>query len=270
MLLSRSKMKLNFDWGYYFDFVFLLTKKEIKSRYKRTLLGFLWVVLNPIFQMLIIGFIFQYLIPIKIENYFLFLMGGLLPWNFFTNSILRTTPLLVMERSLIQKAAFPREIMVAAAVLANLFHSLIATLVFLIFLAILKANILASLGFLLTSLGLLTLLYGFLLIFTLATSLILAALYVKFRDLIFIVQLFIQLIFYGVPIIYSLEMLPVFLRNLLYFNPLVSFIEVFRSITLGSIFNVLAASLVASFFLIYLLFGIFFFKKESKNFDDWF
>lgn len=263
-------MKIYFNWRYYLDFVFLLTKKEIKARYKRTLLGFLWVILNPFLQMLIIGLIFQFFVPMKIENYFLFLFAGLLPWNFFSGSLIRTTPLLVQERSLIQKAAFPRELMVVSAVLANLFHTLVATLVFLLFLAFLKTNFWFGVLFFFSSLLSLSLFFVFLLFFTLATSLIVAALYVKIRDLVFIVQLSVQLLFYSVPIIYSLEMLPEFFRKFLYFNPLVSFIEFFRLIMLGTGTNLKIALLVGIFSLFYLFFAVIFFRKESKNFDDWF
>jgi ABC-type polysaccharide/polyol phosphate export permease len=263
-------MKGAFNWRYYLDFVFLLTKKEIKARYKRTLLGFLWVILNPFLQMLIIGLIFQFFVPMKIENYFLFLFAGLLPWNFFSTSLLRATPLIVQERSLIQKAAFPRELMVVSAVLANLFHTLVASLVFLLFLSFLKTSLIVGIFFFFSSLFLVCLLFVFLLFFTLATCLIVAALYVKIRDLIFIVQLSVQLLFYSVPVIYSLDMLPELFRKLLYFNPLVGFIEFFRFIVLGTVANFESLTLICCFSVTYLILAFIFFRKESKNFDDWF
>ena len=92
----------------------------------------------------------------------------------------------------------------------------------------------------------------------------------KFRDLNFIVQLAVQLLFYAVPVVYSLDMLPEFFRQILYWNPLVSFIEVFRAITLGMSFNVQITVLVGILSFIFLLFSLFIFKKESRNFDDWF
>ncbi len=257
-------------WQYYVDFVWLLTKKEIQSRYKRTLLGFLWVILNPLLQMLIIGLVFQFFVPMKIENYFLFLFAGLLPWSFFTNSLLRTTPILVQERSLIQKAAFPRELLIVSAVLANLFHTLIASSVFLLFLVFLQSSLLAGIYFLLSRIFLFVIFFIIFLFFVLASCLIVSAEYVKFRDLNFIVQLGVQLLFYTVPVIYSLDMLPEFFRQILYWNPLVSFIEVFRAITLGTNFDIETAILVALLSLIFLFLSLFIFKKESKNFDDWF
>lgn len=267
MLFSSSSMHSKFP---YLDFIYLLTAKEIKLRYKRTLLGFTWVLLNPFLQMLIIGMVFQFVVPMRIESYFLFLFAGLLPWGFFVNALLRSTPLLVQERSLIQKAAFPRELLVLSAVLANLFHTLIAVIVFIFFLAFVQASFSAGLVFFFTSLTWSLLLLLFLLFFTLAICLLAAALYVRFRDLFFVVQLLVQLLFYGVPVIYSLTMLPDFLRSWLYLNPLVSFVEVFRGIVLDLEFNASAAWGVALFSVVFLGFSLVFFRWQSKTFDDWF
>lgn len=263
-------MKLSKKQRHWLDFLFVVTQKEIKSRYKRTFLGILWVVINPLLQMMIIGLIFQFFVPMKIENYFLFLFAGLIPWNFFINSLLRATPLLVQERSLIQKAAFPRELLVVGVVLANLFHTLINNLIFIIFLVFLKTSFVSCLTFFFSTLLFSVVFFVFLSFFTLASCLIVAALYVKFRDLIFIIQLAIQLLFYSVPVIYSLEMLPSSLVKLLYINPLVSFIELFRFITLNIKTNLFLPFIVSIVSVFYLLFAFRFFKKQSKNFDDWF
>lgn len=262
--------KLDSKKKHFLDFLFLITQKEIKSRYKRTFLGLLWVIINPFLQMLIIGLIFQFFVPMKIENYFQFLFAGLIPWNFFVNSLMKATPLLVQERSLIQKAAFPRELLVVGVVLANLFHSLINNLVFIIFLVFFKTSFFSALTFFFSTLLFSIVFFVFLSFFTLATCLIVAALYVKFRDLIFIIQLAIQLLFYSVPVIYSLDMLPSSLAKLLYINPLVSFIELFRLITLNIRTNLSLPFFVSTVSVFYLLFAFHFFKKQSKNFDDWF
>ena len=121
---------LSYFSKHWFDFVWVMTLKEIKARYKRVVLGFLWAILNPIFQMLIIGFIFQFFIPVKIDNYFYFLFAGLLPWNFFSHTFSKCTPLMLNERSLIQKAKFPREALVLSIVFSNLFHFLISLFLF--------------------------------------------------------------------------------------------------------------------------------------------
>src|SRR3990167_5732195 len=95
---------------HFFDLLIGMTEKELRARYKNTLFGFLWMFINPLLQMLVIGFIFRLFIKEPIENYFLYLLVGLLVWNFFSLSLTKTTPSIVNERSLIKKAKFPREV----------------------------------------------------------------------------------------------------------------------------------------------------------------
>src|SRR3990172_12605877 len=102
---------------YYSDFLWVMTEKEIKARYKRAVFGFLWVILNPVLQMLIIGAIFSFFI--KIPDYFLFLFTGLFAWNFFFLCVSKTTSSIVNERALLQKAKFPTEAIPISIILSN-------------------------------------------------------------------------------------------------------------------------------------------------------
>ncbi|MEK7801481.1 MAG: ABC transporter permease, partial [Pseudomonadota bacterium] len=85
-----------------------MTEKELRARYKHTVFGFVWLVVNPLLQMIIIGFVFTFFMkePIKLYNYYLFI--GLLVWNFFSLSLTKATPSIMFERALIKKSAFPR------------------------------------------------------------------------------------------------------------------------------------------------------------------
>src|SRR3989304_10296080 len=117
---------------YYSDFLWGMTEKEIKARYKRAVFGFLWILLNPLMQMIIIGAIFSYFI--KVPNYFLFLFTGLLPWQFFSLSLTKVTPSIVNERSILQKAKFPIEAIPISIILANLFNMIVSLTLFIIIL----------------------------------------------------------------------------------------------------------------------------------------
>ena len=117
---------------YYLDFLWAMTEKEFKVRYKRTLFGFLWVFINPIMQMLVIGFVFRLFIKEPIENYFLYLLSGLLVWNFFSLSMNKVTPSIVNERSLVKKAKFPREVIPISIILSNFVHLVIAFTLFMV------------------------------------------------------------------------------------------------------------------------------------------
>ncbi len=92
----------------YIDLLLIMTGNEIKARYKGTVAGFFWMIINPLLQMLIIGFVFSFFI--KVPNYFLFLFVGLLPWQFFSTSLSKATKSFVSARFLLQKTKFAKEI----------------------------------------------------------------------------------------------------------------------------------------------------------------
>jgi lipopolysaccharide transport system permease protein len=259
---------------YYIDFLLALTQKEIKARYKFAVFGFLWVVLNPLIQMLVMGFVFQFFVPVRVSNYFLFLLVGLLPWNFFSMTLARNTALMVNERTLIQKAKFPRETLILSIVLSNLFHFGIAFILLLLALIgdkILEGYSLSRLLFytvrILSSLPLClwlgVLVSGF--------SLLFSALNVKYRDINLVVQAMIPLWFYATPIVYNLTLLPPQIRWLFILNPLTSIIEIFQFLLLNQPFasSPLFIGLNLLFGLIITIIGCVVFYTESPFFDDW-
>jgi len=249
----------------YLNFLLVITEKEIKARYKHAILGFLWIFLNPLFQMIIIGFIFQNFIKVPITNYFLFLFAGLLPWNFFSYSLIKATPSIVYERALIQKAKFPREAIPLSIVLSNFFHFLVSLLLLIIFLLIS-----GSLNLSLFSIFYFLFSVFWLLIFTSGFSLLTSALNVKYRDVNFFVQALVMLWFYATPVVYPLQILPKTYLPIFQLNPLTYPFELLRhSLIVTSLppTNILLVNLAVSFLII--LLGIFIFKKENKSFSDW-
>jgi len=256
------------------NFVIAMTEKEIKTRYKHTVLGFFWILLNPLLQMAVIGFIFQFFMPVKIDNYFLFLFAGLLPWNFFSYSISKSTPCIVYERSLIQKAFFPREAIVLSIILSNFFHFLISLLLFVIILffhaIFFEFKNVFDFGFFLVRILSLVPFLLWLTLLTSSFSLFLSALNVKFRDINFVVQAVLPLWFYATPVIFTLNILPTFLRPLFYFNPMTPIIEGFH----WALLNIQPENSylwIIGFFssVFFLILGITTFRNESKYFDDW-
>lgn len=263
---------------HWLEFLAAMTEKEIKARYKHALLGFLWIVLNPIIQMVVIGFVFQFFIPVDVDNYFLFLFAGLLPWNFFAYSLIKTAPSIVYERSLIQKAKFPRETIVLSIVLSNAFHFIISLGLFLVMIfaililqEIMNLEIMPSLA--LSNMWkwlLLPLLVSWIVMLTSGLSLLSSALNVRYRDVSFIVNAFVPLWFYATPVVYTLDLLPRQLRILAYLNPMTGIIEIFHWILLNipiTSIHALALSLVTT--IASVLIGSVVFFKESPFFDDW-
>jgi lipopolysaccharide transport system permease protein len=249
-----------------------MTEKEIKARYKFAVFGFLWIVLNPLLQMLVIGFVFQFFVPVRVENYFLFLFAGLLAWNFFSLSVTKATPSIIFERTLIQKAKFPREAIVLSIVFSNLFHFVISLLLLLVVVAVLTFSSPTNVSLLFVGIRLLlgTLGVVWLTVFTSSLSLFLSAFNVKFRDINFMVQAVMPLWFYATPIVYTLDLLPQWLARWAYLNPMTAIIELFHLAILNQmplnpklwLVSVIASVLVA-------IGGWLTFKHLSKNFDDW-
>ncbi|MBP9758822.1 ABC transporter permease [Candidatus Dojkabacteria bacterium] len=250
-------------YGHWWELLVAMTKRELFVRYKRAEFGFLWIVITPVLQMLVIGMFFQYLLPNKIENYFIYLFSGLLSWNYFSQTVGKTTQAIMNERHLIKKAKFPRAIIILAICLAHATHFIIGLLIFTLFsyfLIDLTRNIL-----------LLPIAIMLLLMITLGLSLFFSALDVRFRDTSFMVTLAMQLLFYATPIVYSVDNLPMQLQNLLRLNPLTFIMQLFQSAFLGSMNTISVEealySIVCS--LVILIVGILVFRKSSLSFDDW-
>ncbi|HCR80988.1 MAG: Polysaccharide ABC transporter, permease component [Candidatus Pacebacteria bacterium GW2011_GWA1_46_10] len=247
------------QWQNWLDFTLALTSREIKGRYKHAALGFLWIVANPLLQMLVIGLVFQFIPGFRTENYFLYLFLGLLPWSFFTTSFSKATPLFVYERYLIKKAAFPRESLVISLILSNLLHLSIGLLL-----------VLPFTGFSVNAV-LLAAAVSWLFFFTAGISLLFSSLNVKFRDVDFFTKALLPLWFYTTPIIYSPEILPHQLQQLLVLNPMTLIIQLFRAaFGVPETFSFGQSLLIPlSLTLVVVVLGLLVFKKEEQYFDDW-
>jgi len=256
-------IRLSIDQQKWWELLMMMTEKEIKARYKMAVFGFLWIFLNPLVQMLVLGFIFQFFIPIKTANYFEFLFPGLLAWNFFSYTVTKNTPMYINERALIQKAKFPRETIVLSVVLSNLFHFLMALVVFVLFEWLINSKIHWWHWCLLPGIAF------WLAILTSGLSLLFSSLNVKWRDINFGVQALMPLWFYATPVIYSLDLLPSWLARWIYLNPLTAIIGILRWVIMGT--EVPWFSLLISGISTIVIFetGVMVFRKESPFFDDW-
>lgn len=257
---------MNKEGKQFLELLFAFTQKEIKARYKNAVLGFLWIFLNPIIQMLVMGFVFSLIFRFNIRDYYLFLFAGLLPWNFFSLSLTKTTPSIVYERSLIQKAAFPREIIPLSIVLSNFFHILITLVLFFVFLvATSKGQILLPFNLLLITVNLF-----FLLLFTSGVSLITSSLNAYWRDINFFTQALVLIWFYATPILYPLSLIPQRFQSIFYLNPLSGIFATLQKAIIGN-GNFPYPVLISQYFLIVGLFlaSLVLFRNRAKHFSDW-
>ncbi len=241
-----------------------LTKREIKSRYKQSILGYAWVILNPFFQMVVMAFVFSHLvrIPNLSVPYSIFLYTGLLPWTLFSNSIAGSMNSLVNNASLITKIYFPREILIVSTIYAKIFDFLLACSVFVLIYLYYRIPI---------TMNVLWVIPIFMIqqLFTYGLSLLFAAFNLFYRDIQYIVGLMLMLWMYLTPVIYSTEIFPERYRFIFQLNPMAVLINAYRQTILGGgppNYTSLGIALLSSILLVIIGFSLF--KKLEGVFAD--
>lgn len=260
LLLYNDSMFKRFN-QHYFDLLWVMTVKEFTVRYKQAFFGFLWILLNPFLQMVVIGTIFSFFM--KIPNYFSFLFSGLLPWQFFSLSLNKTTPSFVFERTLLQKSVFPREIIPLSIVLSNFINLLISELLLISIFIFISPFSFSVVPYLIIA-------NVWILFFTLGLSLSTSSLNVRFRDTTFFIQTLITIWFYATPILYAINILPQELQFILHLNPLTTPFSLFHVTFLNHplpAFPIILSNALVS--IITFIIGIIIYNHESQNFTDW-
>jgi len=248
----------------YRELLYFLAWREIKVRYKQTVIGMAWAILQPLLTMTIFTIIFGNFAKIPSDGlpYPLFAYTALLPWEYFSQAISRSGVSLVSDANLIQKVYFPRLIIPLVAVVTPLVDF---SLSFLVLLGMMVwFGVAPTWGVVALPLFLLLALLT-----TLAVGLWLSTLNVKYRDIRYTIPFLIQVWMYATPIAYPISLIPEKYRLLYSLNPMVGIVEGFRWALLGKEspdFRVMAVS--ASVVLALLFGGIVYFKKMEKTFAD--
>lgn len=248
----------------YRDLFIIFIWREFSIRYKQSILGILWAILQPLSMMLLFTFVFTYIMPTKITNYpyVLFFYSSLLPWTFFSSSLNYAIPSLTNHYNLITKVYFPREILPLSNVLVAFIDFIFASLVYILLLMFFKAHI---------SSNVLWFLPLFLLLFLFTTSLafVLSALNVYYRDVKLATTFFIQLLFFASPVFYSIDKLSLKMKLILFLNPLTFIIENMRRCVIESRGIVIWQFAIVTVFVIVLYhFSYKFFLITERKFAD--
>ncbi|HJP81594.1 MAG TPA: ABC transporter permease [Candidatus Saccharimonadales bacterium] len=247
-----------------------MVSTDFKVRYQGSVLGYTWSLLKPLFLFAILYLVFTYIIPLgkEVEHYPVYLLIGIVLWNFFTEATMIGASSIVARGDLIRKISIPRYLLVIASSLSaiiNLGLSLLAVVVFALFNGVIPTwNWLLIIPIIIE-----------LYVFALGVSFILATAYVKFRDITYIWEIFLQAGFYASAIIYPLTLVPEKLHQWFFMNPIVQIIQDARhaiatdtSVTLWS--TVQSWMVVVPFIIIAVvaLVGWFYFKKQSQYFAE--
>lgn len=269
--LLEIKSKNTFSFGFkeiwsYFELLYFFTWREIKVKYKQTVLGFLWVILQPLFMTLV----FTFFLGNAITNasklpvpYALFALSGLVIWGFFSTGLSNAANSMVNNSNIIKKVYFPRLIIPISAILSSSVDFVISLVLFLVVVLYYQVPI--------NWLNLLFIPVALLLISlsTLGIGMFLSALNIKYRDVRYILPFFIQGMLFVSPI-----MFPVSITNneiaatILQFNPVAGALELIRSVFLNYEMNCTTLVYSSISTIVFFLFGLYYFRKTEAYFAD--
>lgn len=213
---------------YYRELLIELTKREIKQRYKQSVLGYLWVIVNPLIQMLVLAFVFSQILRLSTLSvpYPIYLYSGLLPWTLFANSLNSSVNVLIANSGLLTKVYFPRVIFVQSTILAKTVDFLLASTVFVGFMVWFQVPVTWHIIWLLP-------IFAIQLLFTYGVSLIGAALNLFYRDIQYLLGLVLLVWMYLTPVIYPVEIFPEKYRWIFQINPMAVILNAYRQVLFG-------------------------------------
>lgn len=274
---KRKLIELNFEeiWRYK-DLLFLFVKRDIITVYKQTILGPLWYIIQPLFTTITFTLIFNNLANIPTGNgipAFLFNLAGLSCWNYFSTCLTSTSNTFKSNQGIFGKVYFPRVITPLSVVISNLVRFGIRLLVFtgfyVYFAFFTDAASNASPTY---ALLLLPVLIALMALLGLGIGMIISSLTTKYRDLTYLVGFGMQLLMYGSAVMYPLsyfkEKLPEY-SWIIEYNPVTTFIELFRYMTLGvGQFSVTTFLYALGASVVCFLLGLIVFNRTEKSFID--
>ncbi|MFA5407234.1 MAG: ABC transporter permease [Bacilli bacterium] len=255
-------MRLFKDLYQYRELLKTNIQKEIRGKYKGAWLGVLWSYLNPLLMLVVYSVVFSKIMRIQIPNYTMFLFTALIPWTFFTTTVSQGALSIVTNGNLLKKVFFPREIIPISVVTSNAINFLISCLIMLFFVFI-------------TGLGVswYILLFPVILIaqyiLLLGITFILSSVTVYARDLEHIISVLLMVLFYGTPIVYSMDMVPASMKSLLILNPMTPIINAYRDILFyKQMPNIVDLGIIISVALLIFYIGLAIFRKLQRNFAE--
>lgn len=271
---TRGLAALNLkDLWLYRELIYFLTWRDLKVRYKQTLLGASWAILQPVLQMVVFTLLFSGIAKLPSEGvpYPIFNYTALLPWGLFSKAINDAGRALVNNRNMITKVYFPRLVIPLSSVLGGVVDFLVAFLVLVGLVVFYHFTPASGYQFLATpALLALPLLLLLALVTALGVSLWLSALNVMYRDVGYVLPFITQLWFFITPIVYSSSEIPERIRFFYAFNPMAGVVDGFRWALLNPQRSYDGQTLIVStaVSLVILISGLFYFRRMERTFSD--
>ncbi|NLG48562.1 MAG: ABC transporter permease [Chloroflexi bacterium] len=260
-----ATLHLRAVWEYR-ELLYFLVWRDLKVRYKQTMLGVLWILLQPLVSTTIFSVLFGLLLQVPTGDvpYPVFALAGLLPWNYFSSALTRSSTSVVGSAHLITKVYFPRLIIPISGVLSGLADLLVSFIVLI--------GMMLAFGIAPTArMAVLPLLILLAMLTALGFGLWLAALNVRYRDINYLLPFLVQVWMYLTPVVYGSGLIPGEYHFLLSLNPMTGVVEGFRWALLGSASTPLSMPLLAVSVVIalaVLVSGAYFFRSTERSFAD--
>ncbi|MFP3553200.1 ABC transporter permease [Paraburkholderia sp. SIMBA_049] len=199
-----------------------LVTQQLLARYRRTIFGYLWTILNPLMMMAVSAVVFSHIFRFGLRDYAIFLFAATVPWNFFSGCIVQAGSSIVANESLIKKVYIPKLVFPVATATGSLLDSLFGLVALFVIALIVGAKASWALFFLPVS-------FVILYVFAVGLALIVSIMMVYFRDLQHLIGVLLQALFFLTPIMYQPEALSPRLQGFIRFNPMFYFVDLFRA-----------------------------------------
>lgn len=250
------------QWIYYRDLLRELVVRDMKLRYKRSVIGVAWSLLNPLIQLLVLQLIFRLVLPLNIPNYTSFLFTGLLAWNWFQTALYTAAGSIVDGRELVKRPGFPVAVLPAVTVSVSFLHFLLALPILLVFLLFSGIPLTAA-ALILPGVYLIQFLL------TLGPAYLLATIHVRFRDTQYLLGVFLLLGFYLSPVFYDAAVIPERFQWLYSLNPMAILIDAYRqALIYGQLPRLPLLAALGIFSLVLFWVGYRVFQRASARFPE--
>ena len=240
-----------------------LISREIKARYKQSILGYTWIIFNPLVQLLVYSFVFSVIFrfPTNDIPYSIFLFVGLLPWIYFQTSLSSSALVLVDNSNLLKKVNFPREVLPYSVICAKSVDLFFSSLLLVFFFIYHNLSISLSIFYIIPFFILQVILMS-------GLSLLLSAANLFYRDIQYVTNLMLLMWMYLTPVVYPITLVPKDYLWLYKLNPMVGIIEGYRAAVFDSPSDIPATIMSAVISIAIFLLGFFVFKRSEKVFAD--
>ncbi len=237
-----------------------LVARDVKIKYRRSVLGVLWTLLNPLCMMIILSVVFSNLFKFDIENFPLYILSGQVVFNFFSGATTEAMSSIIGSAALIKKVYVPKYLFVISRVFSSFINLLASFTALLLVMVITRAELHWTVFLVPVPLILLVM-------FSLGIGLILAAVTVKFRDMMHLYTVFTTALMYLTPVIYPMSILPGWLYKIVMMNPLTNMLIMLRDVMINStVFNLQSLIVATVETAISLVLGLYVFYKNQDSF----